>query len=354
MPSRVNTSKYLLRITLAYRGPILATIGFAVLLYILSRVGLSPLGLIEAGLLAMTPLALAAIGESINQKAGLVNIGLEGIFLITALAGVYGAELALELAETPLWSPIVKALSPGVIGLLFGIFIGGVIGLIFGLLSVYCRADQIIVGIGINIFAYGFIQYLLFTIWAFPGIHIPPEEVTVPPLISTPEIRISGITLAAIAIAVVSHIILHRTPIGLVVKAAGESPVALDVAGVRVDRVRLATAILGGALTGLGGAFMSLAWFGGIVKEISAGRGFIALACVVSSGLEPLLSLVFAFIFGFAEGLSYSISVTPGVKEVVPYHLVHTIPYITTLTIVAIFIGKRRFPKAIATPYIKE
>lgn len=336
-----------------FRKLIIIIIAFTTFLYFLSKVGLSPTALIEAGLLAMTPLALAAIGESINQKAGVVNIGLEGIFLITALAGVYGAELALEAMQTPAWKPIVSFFTPGVLGLLFGILIGGVIGFLFGLISVYGRANQIIVGIGINIFAYGFIQYLLFTIWAFPGIHLPPPEVFVPP-IRTPLLNISGVTIAAIIIAVIAHLILRYTSLGLIIKAAGETPEALDVAGVRVDYVRIAGATFGGALTGLGGAFMSLAWFGGIVKEISAGRGFIALACVVSSGLEPLLALVFAFIFGFAEGLSYSISITPGVKEVVPYHLVHMIPYITTLAIVAIFIGKRRFPRAIATPYTRE
>ena len=336
-----------------YKSYIFPLLGLVILLYILSLLGFNPLALIETGLLAMTPLALAAIGESINERAGIVNIGLEGIFLITALAGVYGAEVALEAAKSPIWRPLVTMLSPGVIGLLFGAFIGAVIGFVFGIMSVYARANQIVAGMGINIFALGLIQYLLMVLWAFPGIHIPPRQVLVPP-IRTPYMNISGVTIFAILIAIIMHIILHKTPLGLIIKAAGEMPEALDVAGVRVDLVRIAACTFGGALTGLGGAFMPLAWFGGIVKEISAGRGFIALACLVSSGLEPLLSLAFAFIFGFAEGLAATVSVTPGVKEVVPYHLVHMIPYITTLVIVTIFIGKRRFPRALATPYTRE
>ncbi|RLG83442.1 MAG: hypothetical protein DRO18_07880, partial [Thermoprotei archaeon] len=144
-----------------YKSYIFPLLGLVILLYILSLLGFNPLALIETGLLAMTPLALAAIGESINERAGIVNIGLEGIFLITALAGVYGAEVALEAAKSPIWRPLVTMLSPGVIGLLFGAFIGAVIGFVFGIMSVYARANQIVAGMGINIFALGLIQYLL-------------------------------------------------------------------------------------------------------------------------------------------------------------------------------------------------
>jgi len=316
---------------------LLAFVVLGVVLVITEVLGLSPIALLEAALLAMTPLALAAMGESINQKAGLVNIGLEGIFLITAVAGVYGA---------------VEA-NNGIVGLLFGVIVGALIGLLFGVLSVYGKADQIIVGIGINVFAIGFVPYFMMSTWGFPGIYIPPKEVLVPPL-PIPVMRISGITLLAITLGILLHLMLHKTPLGLRILAAGETPEALDVAGIRVDYVRIFTAILSGALTGLGGAFMPLCWFGGIVKEISAGRGFIALACLVSAGLEPLLAMSFAFIFGFAEGLAYTVAVTPGIKEAIPYHLVLMIPYITTLAVVTAFIGKRRFPKAAGTPYTRE
>jgi len=315
----------------------LAFLALAIILIAIKLVGLNPLSILEASLLAMTPLALAAMGESINQKAGLVNIGLEGIFLITAAMGVYGAEMFHN----------------GYAGLVFGTLIGALIGLFFGLLSVYGKADQVVAGIGINIFAVGFVPYFIMAVWAFPGIHIPPKEVLVTP-IYTPFLRVSSVTLLAIGLAIALHFILHHTPLGLRIKAAGEMPEALDVAGVRLDYIRLLGAVISGALTGLGGAFMPLAWFGGIVKEISAGRGFIALAVLVSAGLEPLLALGFAFLFGFAEGLAYSVAVTPGIKELVPYHLILLIPYITTLVVVTIFIGKRRFPKALGKPYTRE
>lgn len=312
-------------------------IGFAIILLVLEFLGLNPVSIVDAALFAMTPLALAAVGEAVNEKAGVVNIGIEGILLISSAVGVYGAELA----------------GNGYVGLLFGFAVGALLGFIHGFISAYLKADQIIAGIGVNLFAYGFVPYMLMALWAFPGIHIPPKEVLVP-VSSMYGFKVSEITILAVLLAFAFHAILYKTPIGLRIRAAGEAPEALDVAGARIYLLRVVTSTIGGALAGLGGAFMSLVWFGGIVKEISAGRGFIALACVVASGLEPLLSLGFAFLFGFAEGLAYTVAVTPGVKEVVPYHLVLMTPYIVTLVVVAIFIGKRRFPKAVGIPYSRE
>ncbi len=303
----------------------------------IEKAGLQPISLLEAGLLAMTPLVLTAVGECVNEKAGLVNIGLEGILLISAVVGVYGAEV----------------MGNGWWGLLFGTLIGAVIGLIFGLISVYGKADQVVAGMGINIFALGLVPFLLMAIWAFPGIHIFQRQLMVRPLY-TPIGRVSPVTIIAIAIVILAHVLLHKTVLGFRIKAAGEKPEAADVAGIRIDYIRLFTATLGGALCGLGGAFMPLAWFGGIVKEISAGRGFIALACVVFAGLEPLLALAAAFIFGFAEGFAYAVAVTPGVKEVIPFYFVNMIPYIVTLLVVTLFIGQRRFPAALGRPYSRE
>ncbi len=319
-------------------GWLLATVIFILLFtYVIAQLGLSPTALLGSALLAMTPLALTAVGECINEKAGVVNIGLEGILLITAVVGVWGAEL----------------FESGVLGLVVGMLAGALIGLLFGLVSVYGRANQIVAGMGINIFALGIVPYLLMSIWAFPGIHLFPPELKIRPLY-TPIGHVSWVTILAIVIAILAQVMLHKTVLGFRIRAAGERPEAVDVAGVRVDLVRIFTATLGGALCGLGGAFMPLAWFGGVTKEISAGRGFIALACVVFAGLEPLLALAAAFIFGFAGGFAFSVAVTPGIKEVIPFYFVNMIPYITTLLIVTVAIGGRRFPRAIAQPYTRE
>ncbi|MFN3928679.1 MAG: ABC transporter permease, partial [Thermoflexus sp.] len=315
----------------------LAALALGILAYGLEQVGLKPISLLEAGLLAMTPLALAAVGECVNEKAGVVNIGLEGILLITAVTGVWVAE----------------QFGSGIAGLVGGMGIGALIGLVLGLLAVYGRSDQIIAGMGLNLFALGFTPYLLMSLWAFPGIHIFPRELMIPRWI-TPIGQISPVTLVAVLLAILAHILLHHTVLGFRIRAVGERPEAVDVAGVRVDRLRLFTSVLGGALCGLGGAFMPLAWFGGVVKEISAGRGFIALACVVFAGLEPLLALAAAFLFGLTEGIAYAVAVTPGVKERIPFYFVNMLPYITTLLVVALVIGRRRFPRTIGRPYARE
>jgi simple sugar transport system permease protein len=316
----------------------LAGIIFVIIfIYSIYKFGFSLKSLLEATLLSMTPLALTAVGECINEKAGVVNIGLEGILLITSVTGVFGAEL----------------FNSGVFGLIFGTLTGAIIGLIFGLISVYARGDQTVTGMGINIFALGFVPYLLMSIWAFPGIHIFPKKLKIRPIF-TPFGQVNYVSIAAVIIAILAHILLNKTVLGFRIKAAGEKPEAADVAGVRIDWIRIFTSTLGGALCGLGGAFMPLAWFGGVTKEISAGRGFIALACVVFSGLEPLLALLAAFIFGFAGGFAYSVAVTPGIKEIIPFYFINMIPYITTLLVVTIAIGRRRFPSASGQPYTRE
>ncbi len=314
-----------------------AVILVAILSYIVEEFDLSPVSLFEGGLLAMTPLALTAVGECINEKSGVVNIGLEGILLISSVTGVYGAEL----------------FGNGFLGLLVGALTGAFIGFFFGVVSVHGRADQVVAGMGINIFALGFIQYLLMSIWGFPGIHLVQKRLMVRP-IYTPIGQLSIVTIFAIIAAGLAHIFLYKTVLGFRIRATGESPQAVDVAGVRVDRVRILSSTLGGALCGLGGAFLPLAWFGAATKEISAGRGFIALACVVFAGLEPLLALAAAFIFGFAGGFSSAVAVTPGIKEIIPFYFINMIPYITTLVIVTIAIGKKRFPKASGVPYQRE
>jgi simple sugar transport system permease protein len=312
-------------------------IGFLLLAYGLELVGIKLMGLVEAGLLSTTLFALVATGECINEKAGCMNIGLEGILLLSSILGVYGAEL----------------FSNGAFGLLFGLIIGASLGFLFGLTSIYLKADQIIIGLCLNLFALGFVPFLLMALWAFPGIHVFPRELMVPRF-STPIGYLSPLTPIAIIIAILAHLFLHRTLLGLKIRITGEKPEAVDVAGIKVDRIRLFASTLGGALTGLAGAFLPLCWFGTLVKEISAGRGFIALACVIFGGLEPLLSLGAALIFGFTEGLAYSMSITPGIKEIVPIYFMNMAPYLATLIITVSVVGRRRFPSAIGKPYIRE
>ncbi len=147
---------------------------------------------------------------------------------------------------------------------------------------------------------------------------------------------------------------LRRTQLGIWLRAVGENPAAADVAGLKVNAIRLGAAIAAGVLAGLAGAYLSVDWFGAVTKEITAGRGFIALAIVVFSGLNPLLALLGGFIFGFFDGLATWVATYPGIKDVIPWQFVAMAPYVVTLAVVAGAIGRVRFPSALGVPYIRE
>jgi ABC-type uncharacterized transport system permease subunit len=325
------------------RTPLIAApiAGVALASLLLSLIGVRTLGIIETTLLAMAPLVLAATGECLNERAGMVNVALEGIIVISALFSVYWAEVYHS----------------GLMGLVGGVVTGMLAGLMLGVLGTYLKANQIVVGMGLNVAALGLVQYLLMAIWAFPGIHIFPRELMLDRVrigIFGEQISVSPVTFFAIAAAVVAHLLLFRTRAGLWIRAAGDRPEALDVAGINVNRVRIVTSVISGGFAGMAGAFLPLAWFGGLVKEISAGRGFIALAAVAASGLNPLIALGATVVFGFSEAVAYSVAITPGVKEAVPFYLVQMSPYILTIAVLAALVKTRRFPRYLGKPYVRE
>ena len=293
-------------------------------------------GIFFISLHAMVPITLAAIGETIEESAGLFNIGLEGMMLISALTGALGAEYT----------------GSAVGGLLVGLSTGALLGLVFGVINTYWKGDQLITGVGINLLALGFVAFMLVNLGA-PGFHIVPRDVQIK-LIPLGVGAVSPLVFVTVAMAFVVYWLLHRTQLGIRIKAVGENPAAADVAGISVNAVRLGTAIAAGALVGLAGAYLSVDWFGAVTKEVSAGRGFIALATVVFSGLNPLLALLGGFIFGFFDGFATWVATYPKIKEIIPWQFVAMAPYIVTLLVVAGAIGRVRFPKALGTPYLRE
>ena len=293
-------------------------------------------GIFFISLHAMVPITLAAIGETIEESAGLFNIGLEGMLLISALTGALGAEYT----------------GSAVGGLLVGLSTGALLGLVFGVINTYWKGDQLITGVGINLFALGFVAFMLVNLGA-PGFHTVPRDVQIK-LIPLGVGALSPLVLVTVAMAFVVYWLLYRTQLGIRIKAVGENPAAADVAGISVNAGRLGTAIAAGALVGLAGAYLSVDWFGAGTMEVSAGRGFIALATVVFSGLNPLLALVGGFIFGFFDGFATWVATYPKIKEIIPWQFVAMAPYIVTLLVVAGVIGRVRFPKALGTPYFRE
>ena len=292
-------------------------------------------GILLGSLHAMVPITLSASGEVIGESAGLFNIGLEGIILVSAMTGALGAEAG----------------GPAV-GLMVGLGTGFVIGLIFGGVCTYLKGVQLIAGVGINLFAAGMVAFWLIHL-GVPGHHAVAAENQLVN-ISTPYGAFSPMILVAIALPVFIYILLFRTKLGLKIRAVGENPQAADVAGIKIHLLRLLATAAGASLAGLAGAYLSIDWLGSVTKEISAGRGFIALATVVFSGLNPLLVLLGGFIFGFFDNLAVWVATMPAVQKVVPWQFIAMAPYAVTLLVVAGVIGRNKFPAAIGIPYQRE
>ncbi|MCK4964665.1 MAG: ABC transporter permease [Dehalococcoidia bacterium] len=291
------------------------------------------LSLLRISLHAMVPITLTAVGEIIGETAGLFNIGLEGALLLSAFAGAIGAEFGGPL-----------------FGLLVGMVVGSCLGLLFSVINTYWKGTQMITGIGINLFAVGIVAFGLIKLGA-PGFHDVPKVSELAKL-QTPIGAVSPMIFVALVVPFIAYWFLKRTRAGLILKAVGEAPEAADVAGLNINLVRLLATTFGGALAGLGGAYMSVCWIGSVTKDISAGRGFIALATVVFSGLNPLLALLGGFIFGFFQSLATWIKTLP--SKPIPWQFVEMLPYIVTLLVVSGVIGRVRFPKALGKPYKRE
>lgn len=292
-------------------------------------------GILLGSLHAMVPITLTASGEVVGESAGLFNIGLEGIILISAMTGALGAEAGGPMA-----------------GLLVGLGTGFVIGLIFAAVCTYFKGVQLIAGVGINLFAAGLVAFWLIHL-GVPGHHAVAAEHQLAN-IATPFGDLSPMIFVAIALPVLIYLLLFRTKLGLKIRAAGENPQAADVAGIRIHLLRLLATATGASLAGLAGAYLSIDWLGSVTKEISAGRGFIALATVVFSGLNPLLVLLGGFIFGFFDNLAVWVATMPAVQRIIPWQFIAMAPYAVTLLVVAGVIGRAKFPAAMGIPYQRE
>ncbi|MCE4614211.1 MAG: ABC transporter permease [Desulfurococcales archaeon] len=293
--------------------------------------------------LSMTPLLLAAIGEVIAEKSGVVNIGLEGIFLITALTST----VATFYTNDPL------------IGLTIGVIIGLLSGVLHGFISVYLRGDQIIAGVGFNSFAYGLSILTLIFLW---GDYSSSPKI---PKINPWSVEIAGtnmvipqLLVVALIVAFASWYILEKTGLGLKLRACGEDPRAAEAMGVNVSKTRFYATVIGAGLAGLGGAYLSIGWLGSFTRTISAGRGFIALADVAFANWNPLIAILGAFVFGFADAsgtyLPIMLQKITGTQFTAETYLFLTIPYLTTLIFVAAIMKKVKMPRALGKPYIKE
>jgi simple sugar transport system permease protein len=282
------------------------------------------------------PYTLAGLGGTYSERSGVVNIGLEGMMLIGAFTAV-----AVTNITGNAW-----------IGLLSAIFVGMLIGVIHAVVCVTFKADQIVSGLAIIIFAAGitvFFSWLLFNktqVQAEAYLRVPfLHEI---PWFKVLFSEIPPMVFLTFLIVIASHFIIFKTVFGLRLRSVGEHPQAADTLGINVAKMRYAGVIISGALSGMAGAFLSLEHAHYFVKGISAGRGFIGLAAMIFGKWTPLGTAGAGLLFGFGEAIK------PYLPKVVPSQFIDMLPYILTIVVLTSAIGRAIPPAADGIPYTKE
>ena len=278
------------------------------------------------------PLVLAALGGVLSERAGVVNIGLEGMMRFGAFAAAAGA--------------IVTG-SPW-LGLLCGALAGAAAAAVHALLSLRFRADQVVSGIALNLVALGLVTYLLQATFGSAGVS--------PPAPSLPRDRFGHTALSyfALVLPVLFHLWLSRTASGLRVRAVGEHPRAAATLGVRVLRLRAFCVLGSGLLAGLGGATLSVGLLGQFDSRMPAGQGFMALAAMVFGKWTPLGAAGAAFFFAAADALQRQLSFSLNAADLRLEGVFLALPYALTLLVLALGIGRTRAPAADGVPYEPE
>jgi simple sugar transport system permease protein len=274
------------------------------------------------------PVALAAIGETVNQKAGVINIGIEGMMLSGAFFAMF-----VSLRTGSPW-----------LGLVIGVVCGVLLSAISSWFTLYRQADQVVVGTALNLFALGLTGTLYRAQFGQSG-----------QLLNVPTIpQWNGLDPVLIFLVLATAgcwVLLFRTGWGLAVRAAGEYPKASEAAGFSVRKLRLGAGLFAGAFAGLAGAYLSVGIAGSFAENMTAGRGFIAIAMVTFGRWKPQLVVVAALLIGFVESLQFRLQ-TLGWQ--VPFQLLLALPYIVALGVLVV-VGKGTLaPAALGQAYAKE
>jgi simple sugar transport system permease protein len=298
------------------------------------------IGILASGIRLATPYLYAAIGETFGQRSGVLNLGVEGQMLLGAFAAFY-----VTLVTGSLW-----------LGVLTALVVGAIMGLAMAFVTVNLHAQQGISGIGFYLFGLG-LSDLLFqkmlgtveTVQGFSKIHIPFLS-DIPGL---GEIFFSQSVLVYIAFALVpiSWFILNKTTLGLKIRAVGENPDAADSLGVSVAKVRYFTIILGGALSGLAGASLSVGLLNVFQQNMTSGLGFIAVALVYFGGWSPWGVMAGALLFSMVNSLQLWIQVL-GIP--IPSDIAIMMPYVLTILVLVLSVSRVRAPSSLTKPFERE
>ena len=286
-----------------------------------------------------TPLIFAALGGLFSERSGVINIALEGLML----AGAFTAAVATYELHNPF------------LGMFCGILAGAALAYIYAVSCIKFQADQVVAGMAINFLMIGLPALISGAVYDSAG--------------STPQIDkawqfpdiINGLSWASLlvfALVPICWYVLYKTPFGLRLRATGENPEAADVAGVNVIKLRYIAVVISGVLAGAGGAYLSIGQSSLFTRNMTAGRGFIALAALILAKWRPVPVLLACLFFGFMEALTNQIQGASWAKlpsgEDIPVQFIQIIPYLLTIIFLAGFIGLSRAPKALGIPYRKE
>ena len=304
--------------------------------------------LFAAAIRMATPLALAAIGGTICERSGVVNIALEGIMLTGAF---FGTVVTLETGNP--WLGVVGAVVSGL-----------VVAAIHALASINLRSDQVVSGTAINILALGVTGFLMERIYGHPGttdpcemlgpvFDFPSESGTIWHWINTIVFSHTPIVYMAIIIAIVGQWAMYHTRWGLHLRALGEHPRAVDTVGINVRRGRWVAVLMSGVLAGLAGANLTLEQVGSFTENMTNGRGFIALAANIFGRWTPMGSYLASLLFGFADGLQIKLQIFRGQIDIPPQFFL-MLPYVLTVIVLAGVMGRAVGPAAVGKPYSKE
>lgn len=278
--------------------------------------------ILSATLRMSVPLGFAAIGGAISERSGIIALGLEGYMTIGAFFAVWGAYVT----------------NSAVCGLLIGALAAGLFALVYGFVSIHMKAQQTVSGLGMNTIAPGLVAILMVAIFGNKGKsalvpNLPPVEL---PLISKipflgevfsgHTILLYGFLLAA----VVSWIVMYKTPEGLRLRSAGTNPEVIEALGISVKAIQYRAVFASGILAGLGGAYLSIAQLNFYSSDMVSGRGFIAIAVFVFAGWNPLKCILASLLFGFTEAIQMRLQ-TLGM----PSQIIQMLPYLCTLLVLA-------------------
>jgi simple sugar transport system permease protein len=298
--------------------------------------------LFAAALRFATPLLFGALGGIMSERSGVINVGLEGMMLMGAFFGIFGADV----------------FGSWFLGVLLGLAAGGALAFVHAVFSIALRADQVVSGVAVNFLAAGLTGYIFIAHYGSQG---TPGEVPSVPDVNLPLIKDAGfigeaigdmnlLTWMSLLLVPLLALYLYRTPGGLRLRSVGEKPRAADSVGIPVLRTRYLAVIASGCLAGLGGVYLSVGLVHSFNQGMTAGRGFIALAVVIFGAWRPFGALGGACLFGFSSAVAQRL---PAFSESLAV-LFQALPYVLVLVVVAGLIGRSRPPAAIGVPYVKE